>query len=64
MLNEKRRTTKKNTQNHYLIVLRSFLKYFSAKDITALPCEKVSLAKDANREKPVKFLNFEQVKNF
>ncbi len=53
---------KKNTQNHYLIVLRSFLKYFSAKDITALPCEKVSLAKDANREKPVKFLNFEQVK--
>ncbi len=52
---------KKITQNYYLIALRVFLSYFIAKDIVSLPPEKISLPKDAKREKTLKFLNLEQI---
>jgi site-specific recombinase XerD len=52
----------KLTQNYYLIALRALLSYFLAKDIAGLPPDKVSLPKDAAKEKTVKFLNLEQIK--
>ncbi len=52
---------KRSTQNYYLIALRSFLTYFTEKDILSLPPEKVKLPKD-KAEKTVNFLNLEQVK--
>jgi len=52
----------KCTQNYYLIVFRALLNYFLARDITSLPSGKVTLSKDNDREKPLKFLNLEQVK--
>jgi len=52
----------KVTQNLYLIILRSFLNYFLIRDITSLPPGKVTLSKYNNVEKPLKFLNLEQVK--
>jgi integrase/recombinase XerD len=51
----------KLTQNYYLIALRSLLSYFVAKDIVSLPPEKVTLPKDADKEKTIKFLNLEQI---
>lgn len=51
---------KKNTQNYYLIALRSLLTYFVKKDITSLPVEKVALAKEEKYRK-VNFLNLEQL---
>jgi len=53
---------KKSTQNYYLIALRALLSYFSLKDITSLPSDKIKLPKEARKEKTVKFLNLEQVK--
>ncbi len=53
---------KKTTQNYYLIALRAFLGYFVSKDISSIPPDKISLPKDARREKTVKFLNLEQIK--
>ncbi len=53
---------KKITQNYYLIALRALLSYFSARDIQSLPSDKISLPKDAKREKTVKFLKLEQIK--
>ncbi len=44
------KTLKKNTQNYYLIALRSFLKYLSKNDIETLAAEKVELAKTQQRE--------------
>lgn len=52
---------KKITQNYYLVALRAFLSYFSAKDIVSLPADKIKLPKDAKREKAIKFLTLEQV---
>jgi site-specific recombinase XerD len=52
---------KRVTQNYYLIALRALLGYFSAKDILSLPADKISLPKDARKEKSVKFLNLEQI---
>lgn len=52
---------KKTTQNYYLIALRQFLNYFAEHDINALPSEKVKLARQ-KEEKPVRFLNLEQIK--
>jgi site-specific recombinase XerD len=43
-------TLKKNTQNYYLIALRSFLKYLSKNDIETLAPEKIELAKTSMRE--------------
>lgn len=52
---------KKNTQNYYLIALRSLLNYFSKRDINSLPTDKIELSRQ-KEEKPVRFLNLEQLK--
>ena len=52
---------KKVTQNYYLIALRAFLSYFTARDVLSLPADKIKLSKDAKGEKTVKFLNLEQI---
>ncbi len=52
---------KKSTQNYYLIALRAFLGYFVAKDIVALPPDKIALPKGNKSEKSIKFLNLEQI---
>ncbi|MBI1984592.1 MAG: tyrosine-type recombinase/integrase [Candidatus Wildermuthbacteria bacterium] len=49
------------TQNYYLIALRALLSYFLVKDIASLPPDKVTLPKDANKEKTIKFLNLDQI---
>jgi len=51
----------KITQNYYLIALRALLGYFTAKDIVSLPADKITLPKDAKKDKTVKFLTIEQV---
>ena len=55
---------KKITQNYYLIALRAFLSYFTAKDILCLPADKIRLPKDAKKGKTIKFLNLDQIKKF
>ncbi len=52
---------RKITQNYYLIALRVFLSYFSAKDIVSLPADKVNLPKDAKGSEAIKFLSLEQI---
>jgi len=52
---------KKTTQNYYLIALRNLVSYFAAKDIISLPADKISLPKLTDKDKKIKFLNFEQV---
>ncbi len=52
---------KKNTQNYYLIALRSLLNYFSKRDINSLPPDKIELSRQ-KEEKPVRFLSIDQVK--
>ena len=52
---------KKTTQNYYLIALRNLLNYCAAKDIVALPSEKVGLPKLTEKDKKIKFLSYEQV---
>ena len=42
-------TMKKNTQNYYLIALRRFLKYLMKRGVTALPPDRIELAKVAVR---------------
>ncbi len=54
---------KKSTQNYYLIALRSLLTYFTEKDITSLPAEKVKLARE-KEERQVRFLNLDQLEKF
>jgi site-specific recombinase XerD len=49
------------TQNYYLVALRAFLSYFSAKDVESIPSDKVTLPKDTRKDKPPKFLNPEQI---
>ena len=53
---------KKTTQSYYLRALRILLNYFTDKDITSLPAEKIKLPKLTDKDKKIKFLNFEQVK--
>lgn len=55
------RPLSKLTQNYYLIALRALLGYFLAKDIVSLPPDKVTLPKDTDKEKTIKFLNLEQI---
>lgn len=45
-----RRGLKKNTQNYYLIALRTFLKYLAWRNIDALPANRIELAKVGARE--------------
>jgi site-specific recombinase XerD len=52
---------KRSTQNHYLVVLRSFLKYLADRDIASLPVEKVKLSREKT-ERAIKFLNLDQIK--
>jgi site-specific recombinase XerD len=51
----------KLTQNYYLIALRALLGYFTAKDILALPADKITLPRDVKKGKTVRFLNLEQI---
>ena len=52
---------KKTTQNYYLIALRGLLNFFADRDIASLPCEKIKLARDAQKEKAINFLKLEQI---
>lgn len=58
---EGEKTLSKTSQSYYLIALRALLSYFLAKDIESLPPGKVTLPKDAEKERVVKFLNLEQI---
>jgi len=60
-MSDKGKPLKKITQNYYLIALRAFLSYFTAKDVESLPADKIALPKGARDEKTVKFLNLEQI---
>ena len=60
-MDPKGRPLKKVTQNYYLIALRAFLSYFTAKDVESLPADKIALPKAVSGEKTVKFLNIEQI---
>ncbi|MEA3452788.1 MAG: tyrosine-type recombinase/integrase [Patescibacteria group bacterium] len=51
---------KRNTQNYYLIALRSLLTFFADRDIISLPPEKIKLAKQ-NGIRKVNFLTLDQV---
>ncbi len=57
----KGRYIKKTTQNYYLIALRNLVTYFATKDIISLPADKISLPKLTDKDKKIKFLNFDQV---
>lgn len=46
---QKSATMKKNTQNYYLIALRIFLKYLMKREISALPPDRIELAKIKER---------------
>jgi len=59
-VSRKKQFLKKDTQNYYLIALRSLLNYFADRDIISLPAEKIKLAKDKG-DKQVRFLNIEQL---
>jgi site-specific recombinase XerD len=49
----------KSTSNYHLIALRSFLKFCAKRDITALPADKIELAKTTRKQ--VTFLNEEEL---
>lgn len=49
----------KNTQNYHLIALRSFLKFCAKRNITALPADKIELARVVRKQ--VTFLNPEEL---
>jgi site-specific recombinase XerD len=51
----------KNTQNYYLIAIRALLNFFTDRDITSLPAEKIKLAKQPKTRK-IHFLQLEQIK--
>jgi site-specific recombinase XerD len=52
---------KKKTQSSYLIALRNLLAYFAERDIVSLPSDKVKLPKLTDKDKAIKFLNYDQV---
>lgn len=49
----------KTTQNYHLIALRSFLKFCAKRGITALPADKIELAKTTRKQ--VSFLNEDEL---
>ncbi len=51
----------KATQNYHLIALRNLLDYFSLRDIPSLSSRKITLAKYSEHQKPLKFLDLEQI---
>ncbi len=52
---------KKTSQSYYLRALRGLLNYFANRDIISLPAEKIKLPKLTDKDKKIKFLNFEQI---
>jgi len=54
---------KKTSQSYYLRALRNLLNYFTNKDIISLPSEKIKLPKLTEKDKAIKFLNFNQVES-
>lgn len=52
---------KKTTQSYYLRALRNLMNYFTDKDILSLPAEKIKLPKLTDKDKKIKFLNFDQI---
>lgn len=60
-IDRKNKPLSKQTQNYYLIALRSLLSYFSDKDIQSIPADKIKLPKDAQKEKSIKFLTLDQI---
>ncbi|MGI6340839.1 MAG: tyrosine-type recombinase/integrase [Minisyncoccales bacterium] len=60
-IDKKNKPLSKQTQNYYLIALRSLLSYFSDKDIQSIPADKIKLPKDAQKEKSIKFLTLDQI---
>ena len=52
---------KKTSQSYYLRALRNLLKYLTDKDIVTLPSEKIKLPKLTDKDKQIKFLNFDQI---
>lgn len=51
---------KRSTSNYYLIALRGLLNYFTDRNISSLPAEKVKLTKE-KKERIVKFLDIGQI---
>lgn len=56
------KTLSRLTQNYYLIALRALLGYFVAKDVECIPPDKITLSKDATKERSIKFLTLEQIR--
>lgn len=56
---KKNHNLKKSTQNYYMIVLRSFLKFLAKRDIKTLQAEKIEISKTPERE--VEFLENDEV---
>lgn len=54
---------KKTTQSYYLRALRQLLNYFSDKDITSLPAEKIKLPKLTDKDRQIKFLSYSQIEH-
>ncbi len=60
-VNDKGQSLKKVSQNYYLVALRAFLSYFTAKDIVSLPANKITLPRDTGAEKALKFLDLDKI---
>ncbi|OGZ26735.1 MAG: hypothetical protein A2365_02450 [Candidatus Nealsonbacteria bacterium RIFOXYB1_FULL_40_15] len=58
----KRTPLARSTQNHYLIVLRNLLKFFTDIDVLSLPAEKIKLPKNKSDQRIIKFLALDQIK--
>jgi site-specific recombinase XerD len=52
-------TRKKITQTHYIVVIRSFLKYLAKQDLKVIAAEKIEVGKTPSRQ--VEFLEIEEV---
>ncbi len=59
--NHKGEPISRKTRNHYLIALRSLLNFFTDRNISSLPAEKVKLTKSDENDS-VKFLTLEQIR--
>ncbi|NCN07393.1 tyrosine-type recombinase/integrase [Candidatus Falkowbacteria bacterium] len=58
---DKGKRIKKTTQSYYLRAIRILLNYLADKDIISLPSDKIKLPKLTDKDKSIKFLNFEQI---
>jgi site-specific recombinase XerD len=55
------KTLSKSTQNYYLIALRALLSFFVAKNILSLPPTRVTLPKETDQTRTIKFLELDQI---